>query len=156
MNNWGLKKRMLGEVDVFQIQESDELYAHMNVNYVKLPEVPDFDHYGRLLDAVARGDSFISTGEILLPEVRIHDQGGKIAVDAKAQNTYPLELAEVVWGNGSETSRKIVPLTGNHQFSENTFHWSVDATDWKWARVAFWDVAGNGAFTNPVWREDAK
>jgi len=156
VSNWGMKKRMLGEVDVFQIQESDELYAHMNVNYVRLPELPDFDHYGRLLDALGRGDYFISTGEVLLPEVRIHDNAGKIAIDAKAQNTYPLEMAEVVWGDGSDTSRKIIPLAGNHEFSESSFRWSVDAKDWKWARLAIWDVAGNGAFTNPVWRQDAK
>ena len=24
---------------------------------------------------------------------------------------------------------------------------------WTWARVAVWDVAGNGGFVNPVWRE---
>jgi len=156
MNNWGVKKRMLGEVDVFQIQESDELYAHMNVNYVKLPELPAFDNYGRLLDAVARGDYFISTGEILLPSVSVLGDQGKIVVDTKTQYTYPLEMAEVVWGDGSQTSRKLIPLTDTHEFGEKSFHWDVEAKDWKWARVAIWDVAGNGAFTNPVWREDVR
>src|SRR5579862_583289 len=156
MNNWGLKKRMMGEVDVFQIQDTDELYAHMNINYVKLPDLPSFDNYGRLLDAVERGDFFMTTGEILLPTVRVQDKAGKIAVEAKAQFTFPLEMAEVVWGDGSQTSRKIIPLTDTHQFGEKSFQWDEDAKDWKWARVAFWDVAGNGAFTNPVWREDAK
>jgi hypothetical protein len=28
----------------------------------------------------------------------------------------------------------------------------VKAPGWKWARIAVWDVAANGAFTNPVWR----
>jgi hypothetical protein len=152
MNNWGLKKRTMGEVDVFQLDDRDELYAHMNVNYVKLPELPSFDNYGRLLDAVARGDYFISTGEIVLPSVGIHDDAGKIIVDANAQYTYPLEMAEVVWGDGSQTSRKLIPLTDTHEFGEKSFHLSIDAKDWKWARFAIWDVAGNGAFTNPVWR----
>lgn len=156
MNNWGLKKRTLGEVDVFQLDDSDELYAHMNVNYVKLPEVPSFENSGRLLDAVARGDFFITTGEILLPSVRVQDGAGKIVVEANMQYTYPLEMAEVVWGDGSQTFRKVIPLTDVHEFGEKTFRWNVDAKDWKWARLAVWDVAGNGAFTNPVWREDAK
>ena len=37
MSNWGLAKKLMGEVDVFQIDSTHELYAHMNVNYVKLP-----------------------------------------------------------------------------------------------------------------------
>ena len=40
MSNWGLRKQLMGEVDVFQIDSTHELYAHMNVNYVKLPAVP--------------------------------------------------------------------------------------------------------------------
>lgn len=156
MNNWGLKKRMMGEVDVFQIQDTDELYAHMNVNYVKLPELPTFDNYGRLLEAVERGDFFISTGEILLPSLRVHGDQGKIAVEAETQYTYPLEMAEIVWGDGLQTSRKLIPLTETHEFGKQSFHWDAVAKDWKWARVAIWDVAGNGAFTNPIWREDIK
>jgi hypothetical protein len=156
MNNWGLKKRMLGEVDVFQIQDTDELYAHMNVNYVKLPELPNFDNYGRLLEAVARGDYFISTGEILLPSLSVRGNQAKIVVQADAKFTYPLEMAEIVWGDGEQTSRKLIPLTDTREFGKKTFRWDAEAKDWKWARVAIWDVAGNGAFSNPVWREDIK
>jgi hypothetical protein len=28
----------------------------------------------------------------------------------------------------------------------------VAAPGWTWARLAVWDVAADGAFTNPVWR----
>ena len=65
LNNLGLHKVMVGEVDMFQLSHQDELYGHMNVNYVKLSELPDFDHYDALLQAVSRGESFISTGEVL-------------------------------------------------------------------------------------------
>src|ERR1051326_6351302 len=71
MNNWGLPKRLLAETDMFAIDHTSELYAHMNANYVRIAELPDFDHYGRLLDAVSRGDYFISMGEVLLPQVEI-------------------------------------------------------------------------------------
>jgi hypothetical protein len=53
------------------IDHTSELYAHMNANYVRIGELPDFDHYGRMLEAVSRGDYFISMGEVLLPEVEI-------------------------------------------------------------------------------------
>jgi hypothetical protein len=153
MNNWGLHKRAIGEVDVFQIDATHELYAHMNVNYVRLPELPEFDQYGRLLDAVAKGDGFISTGEILLPSAAISGSGDSLSVKANIRYTFPLEMAEVVWGDGRETHRKVISLNATRQFSENRFECSVNAPEWKWARLAVWDIAGDGAFTNPVWRD---
>src|SRR5260370_30740196 len=67
MSNWGMKKRLMGEVDVFQIDSTHELYAHMNINYVRLPSLPNFDHYGKLIDALKRGGLFTTNGEMLLP-----------------------------------------------------------------------------------------
>ncbi|HLJ13944.1 MAG TPA: hypothetical protein VKV15_05565, partial [Bryobacteraceae bacterium] len=153
MNNWGLKKRAIGEVDVFQIDSTNELYGHMNVNYVRMPALPSFDHYGELLDAVARGDYFVTTGEILLPTSSIRPgSGDQVQVHTSVSYTFPLEMVEVVWGDGSRTERKIIPLNTTRQFKDTTFDWEVDAPNWKWARFAIWDVAGNGAFVNPVWR----
>ncbi|HZT31715.1 MAG TPA: hypothetical protein VFA33_17645 [Bryobacteraceae bacterium] len=153
MSNWGVPKRLVGEVDVFQIDPTHELYAHMNVNYVKLPALPAFDDYGRLLDALRRGDFFTTTGEVLLPEVSIRDAGGgRIAVHARIVHTFPLEMAEIVWGNGSETRRKAIPLTSTHPFGDFSFSAEADAGDWKWARFAVCDVAAGGAFVNPAWR----
>jgi hypothetical protein len=71
MNNWGLPKRLLAETDMFAIDHTSELYTHMNANYVRIGSLPDFDHYGGLMDAVSRGDYFISTGEVLLPQVEV-------------------------------------------------------------------------------------
>src|SRR5215831_8611757 len=71
MNNWGLRKFALGEVDVFQIDTTHELYSHMNANYVQLDKLPEFEHYGDVLDAVASGRFWVSTGEVLLPSVQI-------------------------------------------------------------------------------------
>ncbi len=153
MNNWGLRKRLLGEVDVFQLDETHELYAHMNVNYVRLSAVPDWDNYGRFLQALANGESFITTGEVLLPRVSITAASPReIAVRAEVRWTFPLLVAEVVWGDGTETFRKMIPLETTRQFWSSSYEWKVEANNWKWARVAVWDVAGNGAFINPVWR----
>lgn len=153
MSNWGLRKQLMGEVDVFQIDARHELYAHMNVNYVKLPALPSFDQYGQLLDALRRGDFFMSTGEVLLPELSITaGPGGSIQVRARIQHTFPLEMAEIVWGDGAETGRKIIPLNKTRPFGDFTFSAETTAANWKWARLAVWDVAANGAFGNPIWK----
>ena len=85
LNNWGLHKRLIGEVDVFQVDSTHELYGHMNVNYLRLPAVPSFDHWADALAAVAKGDYFTTTGEVLLPratlegtERRCHRGGGGV------------------------------------------------------------------------------
>jgi hypothetical protein len=154
MNNWGLRKRLLGEVDVFQIDSTHELYAHMNVNYVRMTELPSFDRYGLVLEAVSRGDYFISTGEVLLPEVSIAPgSSGAIKARAKVLWTFPLSFAEIVWSDGRQTERQIIPLDTTRAFSSGSFDWEAGGANWKWARVAVWDIAGNGAFVNPVWRE---
>jgi len=150
MSNWGLHKQLVGEVDVFQIDSTHELYAHMNVNYVKLPALPPFDQYGQLLDALRRGDFFISTGEVLLPEVSITEAAaGRIRVHARIQHTFPLEMAEIVWGDGAHTFRKTVPLNETPPSGDFAFSAEAEAGHWKWARFAVWDVAANGAFVNP-------
>jgi hypothetical protein len=153
MSDWGLRKFLLGEVDVFQIDHTHELYGHMNVNYVRLPKLPDYDHYGTLLEAVARGDFFVTTGEVLLPAAAISGLSpDEIAVKATVDYTFPLRLAEIVWGDGTQVSRAVFPLDWTREFSRSSFEWKAEAKGWKWARVAVWDVAGNGAFTQPVWK----
>ncbi|HUS07415.1 MAG TPA: hypothetical protein VMZ52_14000, partial [Bryobacteraceae bacterium] len=154
-NNWGLRKRMIAEVDVFQLDTTHELYGHMNINYVRLPELPAFAHYGEVLAAMSKGEYFITTGEILLPELTITPLAGdRLRVRAQVNYTFPLRMAEIVWGDGSETHRKIFRLSATREFGNTQFTWEADAKGWKWARVAVWDVAGNGAFVNPIWRSN--
>jgi hypothetical protein len=154
MNNWGQPKRILGEVDVFQLDQTHELYAHMNVNYARMESLPDFDHYGRVVETISRGEFFVSSGEVLLPEVVIEPgAGGGIAVRARVRWTFPLRFAEIVWGDGAATHRKLIPLEATRPFGESEFRWTAEAKEWKWARVAVWDIAANGAFVNPVRRK---
>ena len=153
MNNWGTKKRILGEVDMFQVDSTHELYAHMNVNYVRIPTLPSYDNYGQLLDSVTKGDFFVTTGEVLLPQVNIEaGDAATIVVKAKVQNTFPLQMAEIVWGDGTETHRQIFLLEHSQAFATSTMEHRTTAPGWKWARYAVWDVAGNGAFVNPITR----
>src|SRR5262245_7977633 len=104
MNNWGLPKRLLAETDMFAIDHTSELYAHMNASYVRIGELPDFDNYGRMLEAVSRGDYFISMGEVLLPEVEISKVSpSTITATTRVRWTFPLAFGEIVWGNGKDT-----------------------------------------------------
>ena len=154
LNNAGLHKYLLGEDDLFQIHTSDELYSQLNINYVKLPALPGFDHYGSLIHAVAAGQDFISTGEVLLPSVTI--AGGEddsLDVRTRVISTFPLRLAEVVWGDGNATHHSSIDLRSTHAFEDRTYVWTVAAPGWKWARVAVWDIAADGGFTNPVWKD---
>jgi hypothetical protein len=152
VNNLGLKKRMLGEVDVFQLDTTHELYGHLNVNYVRLPALPSYDNYGQLLEAVANGDYFISTGEVLIPDVQLSGSGDTLTANLTVTYTFPLRMAEIVWGDGRTINRKIIPLDQTKEFGNAKFHWIAEAKDWKWARLAVWDIAGDGAFTNPIWK----
>ena len=72
MAKWGQRKYVLGEVDVFKIDHTHEVYGHMNVNYVKLDRLPKFDEgWQTILDSLRSGRFFVTTGEILLNEVTI-------------------------------------------------------------------------------------
>jgi hypothetical protein len=154
LNNQGLRKRLLGEVDVFQFDHTHELYAHMNVNYVKLDRLPPFDRWGDALTPLAKGDFFTTTGEVLLPTVDLTASSAtEIVASVRATWTFPLRFAEIVWGDGRTTHHETIELTETRAFGDQTFAWRVKATGWTWARVAVWDVAGNGAFVNPVWRQ---
>ena len=152
LHNWGMDKRLLGEVDVFQFDASHEVYAHMNVNYVKADRLPKFDNYGEFLAPLREGNFFVTTGEVLLPSWEIGGSKDEIEVSVDIRWTFPLQFAEIVWGDGHATRRQIMDLSQTIGFGSGQHHWKVRAPGWTWARVAVWDVAANGAFVNPARR----
>ena len=153
LSNQGLRKRIFGEVDMFQFDDTHELYAHMNINYIKLDRLPEFDRWGEVLAPLAQGEFFTTTGEVLLPRVDLsRSTSDRIVATVDAQWTLPLRFAEIVWGDGQTTHRETIPLADTREFGKRSFEWQAPAAGWRWARVAVWDVAGNGAFVNPVWK----
>src|SRR4030095_5461519 len=103
----------LGEVDVFQFDHTHELYAHMNVNYVRLDRLPSFERWGEALAPLAKGAFFTTTGEVLLPDVSLTSSSAtEVVVKARVQWTFPLQFAEIVWGDGETTDRQISARTG--------------------------------------------
>jgi hypothetical protein len=164
MNQWGQRKQLLGEVDVFQVQPDYELYAHMNVNYLKLDKIPKFtDGWQPVSDTLRHGQFFTTTGEILIPQFTVAGrQSGEVIHDNQLKNavlkaqldwTFPLAFAEIISGDGKSIHRQRINLLDTESFGTRTLRIPVDLTNQKWVRFEVWDIAANGAFTQPVWIE---
>ncbi|MGN7989996.1 hypothetical protein ACTJKC_21815 [Pedobacter sp. 22226] len=164
MANWGLKKHVISEADIFTITEQNEMYAHLNVNYLQLDKVPDYaDGWQPVLDVISKGKFFVSTGEVLIPAFSINgkgagetlkiDQSGKATVNMQLNWTFPLSFAEIVSGDGKKVYRKRINLNTTQAFGKKDFSWPVNLKGRKWVRVEAWDIASNGAFTQMVWLE---
>lgn len=162
MANWGQKKYVLGEVDVFKLDHTHELYGHMNVNYVKLDRLPRFDEgWQPLLDAMSDGQFFVTTGEILIPEFTVGGQesgetltlpaDGRPELRLDLQWTFPLKFVEVISGDGEQVYRQRIDLPDTESFGKQTLTLQPDLSGRRWVRVEAWDIATNGAFTQPVW-----
>ena len=90
MANWGQKKYLPGEVDVFKIDHTHELFGHMNINYVRLEpdRLPRFD--GRLA-ARARQPAF---RPVLRHDGRGLDPGISRSTDKPSGSTVVLKPGE--------------------------------------------------------------
>ena len=166
MSNWGRHKQLLGEVDTFKLDSTHEMYGHMNINYVKLDHLPRFDDgWQPILDSLRAGQFFVTTGEVLLHSAKL---GGQEFGSTRAENltetevkvdvawTFPLEFAEVVSGDGVKVYRDQIDLATTPAFGRQTLTLHPDLKGRKWARLAVWDIAGNGAFTQPTWLDGEK
>jgi hypothetical protein len=166
MANWGGgdKKYVPGEVDVFKIDHTHELYGHMNINYLQLERTPKFaDDWSPVLDALRHGKFFVTTGEVLLTNLQV---GGKLSGETLSlasgtrpeltmtlEWTFPMRFAEVISGDGQKVYREPIDLTGEPPFGKKTLTFRPELKGRKWVRIEAWDVAANGAFSQPVWLE---
>jgi hypothetical protein len=162
MSNWGAKKQVIGECDIFSITNQNEMYAHLNVNYLQLDRLPDYKAgWKPVLDVIRQGKFFVTTGEILLPAFTVnrHRTGetagvgaaGKATIKLSANWTFPLNFIEIVSGNGKEVYRKRIRMDHTTAFGKKNFTFRADLKNCRWVRLEAWDVAANGAFTQPVW-----
>ncbi len=163
MANWGGRKYVLGEVDVFKLDHTHELYGHMNINYVRLDKTPRYDEgWKRVLDSLRDGRFFVTTGEVLIPEfsvdgkgsgytIELPSKGGHALVHALLRWTFPLRFAELISGDGARVHHQRIDLSDTESFGERKLSLEADLTGRTWVRLEAWDIAGNGAFTQPVW-----
>jgi hypothetical protein len=162
MENWGLEKQVIGEVDAFRMEPDFETYGPMNINYLKMGKLPSFSGgWQSVLDTLRGGRFFVSTGEILIPTFTV---GGKesgqtlelpgkamTTVEAKLEWTFPMAFAEIISGDGNRVYRQRIDLTDTESFGSKTLRIPMDLKGRSWVRFEAWDVAANGAFTQPVW-----
>ena len=147
MNNWGLDKRVLAEADLFTIDQVNEMYGHMNVNYLRLGALPAFDKgWGEVLDTLRAGKFFSTTGEVLIPDFGVDGRQVHFTVEW----TFPLQFAELVSGDGEKVYRQRVSLPETRSFGRRTFHLPFDHSHRKWVRLEVWDIAADGGFTQTV------
>jgi hypothetical protein len=151
MNNWGGPKYMIAEGDTYMKYPDDETYPQLIVNYVKLDRVPKFrEGWTPVLDALRKGDFFVSSGEVLLRNSAIEGSGSQRTYVAEAEWTFPPEFAELVWSDGKKVDRQLIAMKEMAPFGSHKFRVPFEAANKKWVRFAVWDSAGNGAFTQPV------
>jgi len=162
MANWGERKQVIGEVDVFKLDPTHELYGHMNINYLRLDRVPRFDEgWQPVLDALDQGRFFVTTGEVRLRDFTVDGKrsGEELQLNARREPevrlsldwTFPLRFVELISGDGKTVRRQRIELEESLPFGQRDLTIHPDLKDSTWIRVEAWDIAGNGAFSTPVW-----
>ncbi|GAB3423570.1 CehA/McbA family metallohydrolase domain-containing protein [Niabella aquatica] len=164
MANWGHRKHAIAESDIFTITHQNEMYAHLNVIYLKLDQLPLYEQgWQPVLDAMRNGKFFVSTGEVLIPVFKINGSesgdvlkvptSGKVNIEAVLQWNFPMNFVEIVSGDGEKVYRERISLNHTTAFGKQQFSWPVDLSNKKWVRIEAWDIAANGAFTPMIWLE---
>ncbi len=149
---WGYQKAMLGEVDTFELNSTHEIYGNMNINYLELPALPSPTNWASVVDCVRQGRFFTTTGELLIQAWKA-DQSG---VTATVEWYFPPAFAEIIWGDAAGVHRQKQSLANETEFGQKTLTLAADLSSANWVRLEIWDVARNGAFTQPCWlREPA-
>ncbi len=148
MSNAGLRKNVIAEADMFRMEPDYETYAHININYLQLERLPRFgEGWQPVLDAIRGGKFFSGTGEVLIPQFAVRDGG---TIEAAIEWTFPLAFAEVISGDGAKVFRQRIDLTDTEAFGTRTLKIPAELAQSKWVRLEVWDMARNGAFTQPI------
>lgn len=150
MNQWGVKKKMVGAGDMFYLDSTSSIYSQMNISYLKLDEIPDPKNYPEVLDVIKNGDLWLSTGEVLLRSHSITTN----QVTAEIEWTFPLEFAEVIYNDGDQIKRETISLAETKEHGRKQFTFTIDLSSATWARFEVWDIARNGAWTQTTWLKE--
>jgi len=155
MSNWAVDEAMplkyaISISEVRWQQPGDDIYSGSPVTYVKLKELPTVADATPLTEALMRGDMFITTGEVLVPNFEIRGTGNNRTIVADVTWTFPLDEVELVWGDGKKTGRQVVSTKDLPPFGTHRFEIPFDARGKKWVRFAAWDSAYQGAILQPA------
>jgi hypothetical protein len=155
MSNWmadkpAPPKYILSISEVRHQQPGDDIYSSSPVTYVKLDPLPRPEDPSPVIQALMRGDSFVTSGEVLIPNFSVKGTGNPRTIVADVEWTFPLNFVEVVWGDGTKSDRQVISTTDLPAMSSHHFEIPFNAEGKKWVRFAAWDSAGNGAMVQPI------
>ena len=128
----------------------DDAYGMSPVNYVKIDQIPKVEDMSSIINALREGNYFVTSGEVLIPHFNLEGEGRHRTFVIDVEWTFPLAFIELVWGDGTETDRKIIYTSDLTAFGHQRFRIPFDASGKKWVRLAVWDVATNGAMLQPL------
>ena len=88
---------------------------------MKLDRLPTVDDMSPIINAMKRGDYFVTSGEVLISTYAVEGTGDKRTITAEVEWTFPLDFVEVVWGDGQKTDRQIISTTDLPPFGKKQF-----------------------------------
>jgi len=145
-------KYVIADIDTYRKSPEDDTYANFPVNYLKINTVPGPDEdWSPVLKAMRDGNFFVTTGEILIKNYALTGTGNQRTITADVEWTYPMAFMQIVSGDGKTVHKQVISATDMQAFGTKKISIPFDATGKKWVRFSMWDVAGNGAFTQPQW-----
>lgn len=155
-------KQKARDVDPLPVPSFVDIFKRMGVDMVHLGEFHGDGHQKdggelRLSELQGMFDECrrLSDEELLfipgeeLPAAKA--SGAELVVDLDW--TFPLAFAEVISGDGEKVYRERIDLSTTGEFGRETYRRKLQLAGRKWLRFEVWDVAQNGAFTQPIWIE---
>ncbi|MES2292756.1 MAG: hypothetical protein V4527_05615 [Pseudomonadota bacterium] len=154
MSNWVVDrpeplKYAISISEVRHQEPGNDIYSGSPVTYVHLANLPPPTDPSPVIDTLEKGDMFVTTGEVLVPNFQVRGTGPKRTIVADVEWTFPLDEVEIVWGDGKKTGRQEISTTDLPPFGSHHFEIPFDARGKKWVRFAAWDSASEGAILEP-------
>src|SRR5262249_29480819 len=155
MSNWvadqPIPPKYLTSISEVRYQQpGDDIYASSPVTYVKLDALPPATDPSPVIKALMRGDSWVTSGEVLIAAHAVEGSGTSRSFSADVEGTFPLVLVGVVGGAAVKPDRQITPPPVLPPLGRHSFSTPFDAAGRKWVRFAGGDSAGNGPPPQPI------
>ena len=151
---------VVGTANLLEAYEDYELFGTMNINYLRMDEIPRYeDGWQPVVDVLGSGQFFVTTGEVLIPHFTLDEaesgetitSNGVVSLELELEWTYPLAYMELVSGDGTNVTRQRFDLSDTKEFNNRSISTFANVANQKWMRVEVWDIARNGAFSQPIW-----
>lgn len=71
----------------------------------------------------------------------------------RVEVTFPMKFAEIISGDGGKVYRERIALSDTDALGSKTPTISPHLKGRRWVRLEAWDIAVNGAYSQPVWLE---